>query len=114
MASLTSLPATTGWPAFLKIATLFRSLTISKWSSINSAVSYGLIEHASAQPGAMTTGDPQDTSLRRVNELLRTLAPRSSGSANAGEDFKTSISFFEKLDLVTDTYMQEEKKPSPS
>jgi hypothetical protein len=51
-----------------------------------------------------TDPDQQDNRLQRVNELLRTLAPQSSADEN-----KRSISFFERLDLVIDTYMQEKK-----
>jgi hypothetical protein len=68
------------------------------------------VEHA-FQPGAVTSSDQQDTRLQRVNELLRTLAPRGSGSATTGEEMKPSISFFERLDVVMNTYMQQEEKP---
>jgi hypothetical protein len=70
------------------------------------------IEHVSGRPGAAANSDQQDTRLQRVNELLRTLTPRSSGPAPAGEEMKPSISFFERLDLVMDIYMQQEKKPA--
>jgi hypothetical protein len=70
------------------------------------------IEHASAQPGAAANSDQQDTRLQRVNELLRTLAPANSCPATGGEEMKPSISFFERLDVVIDTYMQQEKKPA--
>lgn len=56
--------------------------------------------------------DQQGTRLQRVNELLRKLAPRSSGSAMVGEEMKPSISFSERLDVVIDTYMQQENKPA--
>lgn len=50
-----------------------------------------------------------DTRLQRVNELLRTLALHPSHPATAEGESKTSVSFFERLEEVIDTYM--EKKP---
>ena len=67
------------------------------------------IEHASAQPStAMDNEQQQDQRLQRVNELLRALTPPAK-SAIAGETLQPSISFFERLDVVMDTYMQEKK-----
>ena len=65
------------------------------------------IEHASVQPSPATDNE-QDQRLQRVNELLRTLTPTAK-SATAQEPFQPSISFFERLDVVIDTYMQEKK-----
>jgi hypothetical protein len=67
------------------------------------------IEHASTRETTMDA-DQQGTRLQRVNELLRNLAPRPSEAAT-GEAIKPAVSFFERLDLVMDTYMQKEKKP---
>ena len=55
-----------------------------------------------------TDPDQQDNRLQRVNELLRTLAPKLSAESPADEN-QRSISFFERLDVVIDTYMQEKK-----
>jgi hypothetical protein len=68
------------------------------------------IEHASAQETA-TDADQQVTRLQRVNELLLNLSPRPAAAAATGEAIKPAVSFFERLDLVMDTYMQKEKKP---
>jgi len=57
--------------------------------------------------------DQHDKRLQRVNELLRTLAtPTPTGAA--GEQNQRSISFFERLDVVIDTYMQEKKPVVPA
>jgi hypothetical protein len=53
--------------------------------------------------------EQQNKRLERVNELLRTLAPPPATSPIAGEAIKPSASFFERLDVVMDTYMQEKK-----
>jgi len=65
--------------------------------------------------GSLAGADPEryDTRLQRVNELLRTLAPKPSGGA-APEEHTRSISFFERLDVVIDTYMQEKKPVAPA
>jgi hypothetical protein len=65
------------------------------------------LEQASAQPSPINN-EQQDTRLQRVNELLRTLAPAAK-SAIAGQTVQPSVSFFERLDVVMDTYMQEKK-----
>jgi hypothetical protein len=52
--------------------------------------------------------EQQDQRLQRVNELLRALTPPTK-SAIAEETAQPSISFFERLDVVIDTYMQEKK-----
>jgi len=66
------------------------------------------LEQASARPSATMNNEQQDTRLQRVNELLRTLAPTAK-SATAGQTIQPSVSFFERLDVVIDTYMQEKK-----
>ncbi|HEY2171615.1 MAG TPA: hypothetical protein VGJ30_18465 [Candidatus Angelobacter sp.] len=66
------------------------------------------IEHASAQPSAAMNNVQQDERLQRVNELLHALTPPAK-SAITGETLQPSISFFERLDVVMDTYMQEKK-----
>jgi hypothetical protein len=66
------------------------------------------IEQASAQPSATMSNEQQDTRLQRVNELLRALAPAAK-PAIPGEMIQPSVSFFERLDVVIDTYMQEKK-----
>ena len=65
------------------------------------------IEQASAQPSAAMSNEQHDTRVQRVNELLRTLAPAKS--TITGETIQPSVSFFERLDIVMDTYMQEKK-----
>jgi hypothetical protein len=63
---------------------------------------------ASVQSSAAMDTEQQDNRLERVNELLRTLT-RPVTSAIAGQNTQPSVSFFERLDLVMDTYMQEKK-----
>jgi hypothetical protein len=67
------------------------------------------IEHASAQPAALLDSDQQDSRLQRVNELLRALAPQPASPAVSEEQSQPSVSFFERLDVVIDTYMKEKK-----
>jgi hypothetical protein len=68
------------------------------------------LEQASVQHSATMHADQQDTRLQRVNELLRTLAPPpAASSAPNGQTVPPSVSFFERLDVVIDTYMQEKK-----
>jgi len=66
------------------------------------------IEQATAQPAVAMNKEQQDKRLQRVNELLRTLAPPAA-PALAEQPIQPSISFFERLDVVIDTYMQEKK-----
>ena len=66
------------------------------------------LEQASSQASASMNNEQQDTRLQRVNELLRTLAPAAK-STIAGEKVQPSVSFFERLDVVMDTYMQDKK-----
>lgn len=67
------------------------------------------IEQAIAQPAATMNSEQQDKRLQRVNELLRALAPSPAAPASAEQTIQPSISFFERLDVVIDTYMQEKK-----
>ena len=67
------------------------------------------IEQVSAQPSATMHADQLDNRLQRVNELLRALPPPPAASSPAGQAVQPSISFFERLDVVIDTYMQEKK-----
>ena len=67
------------------------------------------LEQASAQPAAAMNGEQQDKRTQRVNELLRALAPQPAVSALAGQAVQPSVSFFERLDVVMDTYLQEKK-----
>lgn len=71
------------------------------------------IEEATGNLAAGADPDQHDKRLQRVNELLRTLAPNASGEVAAHEN-KRSISFFERLDVVIDTYMQEKKPVAPA
>jgi hypothetical protein len=71
------------------------------------------IEEASGNRPAAPDPGEHDTRVQRVNELLRTLAPKASDGAVAVED-QRSISFFERLDVVIDTYMQEKKPVAPA
>jgi hypothetical protein len=71
------------------------------------------IEAATGDLAAAADHAQQEQRLQRVNELLRTLAPKPSGAAPADEN-KRSISFFERLDVVIDTYMQEKKPIAPA
>jgi len=66
------------------------------------------IEQASAKSTGLSDIEQQNKRLERVNELLRTLAPPPATSPIAGEAIKPA-SFFERLDVVMDTYMQEKK-----
>jgi cysteinyl-tRNA synthetase len=67
------------------------------------------IEEAAGNRAVEPDEDRLDTRLQRVNELLRTLALHPSHPATAEAESKTSVSFFERLEEVIDTYM--EKKP---
>lgn len=66
------------------------------------------IEQASVQPSGAMDNEQQHQRLQRVNELLRALTPPAK-PVIAGETLQPSISFFERLDVVIDTYMQEKK-----
>ena len=71
------------------------------------------IEEATGNLAAAANHAQQDQRLQRVNELLRTLTPKAPAEA-AGEQNQRSISFFERLDVVIDTYMQEKKPVAPA
>ena len=71
------------------------------------------IEEARGSLAARPDTDQHDRRLQRVNELMRTLAPKTPGAA-AAEQNQRSISFFERLDVVIDTYMQEKKPVAPA
>jgi hypothetical protein len=64
------------------------------------------IEEAAGKPSAAVDQEQQAKRLQRVNELLRALAPQPSTPLTAQG---RSGSFFERLDVVIDTYMQEKK-----
>ena len=64
------------------------------------------IEQASARSSSVTDAEQQN---KRVNELLRALAPPQTTSSIAGPKTQPSVSFFERLDVVIDTYMQGKK-----
>lgn len=66
------------------------------------------IEQASAEPTSAMNGEQQGKRMQRVNELLRALTPPIKTTI-AGEPVQPSVSFFERLDVVIDTYMQEKK-----
>lgn len=68
------------------------------------------IEEAAKKPAPATDQEEQDRRLERVTGLLRALPPQSSATAPAGAP---SGSFFERLNVVIDTYLQE-KKPAES
>jgi hypothetical protein len=69
------------------------------------------IEEAARKTAAGMDQEQQAKRLQRVNELLRALAPQSSTPASVAD--KPSASFFERLDVVIDTYMQEKKPVAP-
>ena len=64
------------------------------------------IEEAAGKPSAMDQ-EQQAERLQHVNELLRALSPRPAKPATV--ECRPSGSFFERLDVVIDTYMQEKK-----
>lgn len=67
------------------------------------------IEEAAGRRAIQTDEEHLYTRLQRANDLLRTMAPRTSNPVPAQGGTQPSISFFERLDVVIDTYM--EKKP---
>ncbi|HEY7402180.1 MAG TPA: hypothetical protein VIB39_01545 [Candidatus Angelobacter sp.] len=66
------------------------------------------IEEAARKPRATTDQEQQSRRLERVTDLLRVISP-PSGNPEHGEQ---SGSFFERLNCVIDTYMQEKKPVS--
>lgn len=63
------------------------------------------IEEAARKPRAATDQEQQSRRLERVTDLLRAISPPARGPAHCGE----SGSFFERLNCVIDTYIQEKK-----
>ncbi|HEY3770269.1 MAG TPA: hypothetical protein VGN44_16475 [Candidatus Angelobacter sp.] len=63
-------------------------------------------EDAAGKTGAATNQEQQANHMQRVNELVRALSPKPS--ASAATEIKPS-SFFERLEVVMDTYMQDKK-----
>jgi hypothetical protein len=64
------------------------------------------IEEAAGKTVARLDQEQQAKRLQRVNELLRALSPQPAAGAT---QVKPSASFFERLDVVIDNYMQEKK-----
>ncbi|HEX4605037.1 MAG TPA: hypothetical protein VH724_13645 [Candidatus Angelobacter sp.] len=69
------------------------------------------IQEAAGKPLPALDSEQQAKHLQRVNELLRALAPKPSAPATV--ESRPSGSFFERLDVVIDTYMQEKKPVAP-
>jgi hypothetical protein len=65
------------------------------------------IEEAAEKPLSALEQEQQANHLQRVTELIRALAPKPS--ASAATESKPAVSFFERLDVVMDTYMQDKK-----
>src|SRR5262249_1316486 len=70
------------------------------------------IEEAAGQPVVGMDHEQQAKRLQRVTELLRALSPQP-GITSAANCPPSSGSFFERLNLVIDSYMQE-KPPAES
>lgn len=66
------------------------------------------IEQAAGAPIRGMDHEQQSHQLQRVTEVLRALSPQTSTPAVPTEE--GSGSFFERLNLVIDTYMQEKKQ----
>lgn len=65
------------------------------------------IEEAAGKSASGMNEEQQANHMQRVAELLRALAPKPSASDTT--ESKPSVSFFERLDVVIDTYMQDKK-----
>ena len=65
------------------------------------------IEDAAAKSAPGTNPEQQANHLQRVTELIRALSPQPS-TAEVAEP-KPTVSFFERLEVVMDTYMQDKK-----
>jgi hypothetical protein len=65
------------------------------------------IEEATGTPAVDADQDQQANRVERVAELIRALAPQPA--APGAVQSKPSVSFFERLDLVMDNYLQEKK-----
>jgi hypothetical protein len=63
-------------------------------------------EDAAGKSATATNQEQQASHMERVNELVRALSPKPSASATT--EIKPS-SFFERLEVVMDTYMQDKK-----
>jgi len=63
------------------------------------------IEEAARKPRAATDQEQQSRRVERVTDLLRAISPPASDAVHGGE----SGSFFERLNCVIDTYIQEKK-----
>jgi hypothetical protein len=68
------------------------------------------IEEATGKPAAGLDQEQQAMRQQHVMELLRVLAPKPA----AGAEAKPAVSFFERLDVVIDNYMQEKKPVAPA
>jgi len=66
-----------------------------------------LVEETAGQSEAGVGQEQQESRMQRVNELMRTLAPKPTLTPEL--QAKRPVSFFEKLDVVMDTYMQGKK-----
>ncbi len=66
------------------------------------------IEEAARKPRATTDHEQQSRRLERVTDLLRAISPPAGNPQNA----ELSGSFFERLNCVIDTYIQEKKPVS--
>ena len=72
------------------------------------------IEETTAKVAAGTDPEQQSKRIEQVTELLRVLAaPSANTQSSAEKTEERPASFFERLDVVIDTYMQE-KKPDSS
>jgi len=68
------------------------------------------IEQATGKPAAGLDEEQQAKRQQHVAELLRVLAPKPAAETDA----KPSVSFFERLDVVIDNYMQQKKPVVPA
>jgi hypothetical protein len=64
-------------------------------------------EDAAKKPEARVDPEQQTLQLQRFTELLRALAPKASTPEL--KETKPSVSFFERLEVVMDTYMKDKK-----
>ena len=64
-------------------------------------------EDAANKPATGTHAEQQTLQLQRFTELLRALAPKAAAPEMKEE--KPSVSFFERLEVVMDTYMKDKK-----
>ena len=72
------------------------------------------IEETTAKVAAGTDPEQQSKRIQQVTELLRVFAaPSANTQSSAEKTEERPASFFERLDAVIDTYMQEKKPDSP-